>query len=536
MNAWILDAILALAGLAAATALTVFLQRLCGRPGSEKPKTAKLLLCRLTVPVSFLAVILLYRSGPFRQAIRASARFETYIDAALALFVAVLVIHSGDAIVLAWYARKGRSYPLPRVLRGFVLALLYLTVFFSVLKGILGINLTPFLATSAILTMILGLALQGVLSNILAGMSLHFTKSFSRGDWIRVGDQEGIVVDTNWRETRLRDRQSNIVVLPNNAVASATIVNFALPDAKTAVSLFLKVGFRAPAALVQDCLLAAAREVDDVIAEPGPLAYILSYDETGVSYQLKFWVEDYARRDPITTEVATRIWYKFRRQGIEVPIALGDKVADVLRGFREGDRRQSDETERLRNYGDLVRSSFLRRTEGKGAGRLLIPENEVRELARLVRRRTYAPGEILFKQGQKGESCFVVAKGGIRGDIATEENGKRYVTEFRVEPGGLFGEMSLFTGMPRTATGVIEGETELIEIGAEAFGRLLGRNPRLADAIATMISERNRKNQETLRKIKELSAQDIARSCSKKSILERLKGLIRLVGSRGRMA
>jgi CRP-like cAMP-binding protein len=142
----------------------------------------------------------------------------------------------------------------------------------------------------------------------------------------------------------------------------------------------------------------------------------------------------------------------------------------------------------------------------------------------------------LFKQGQKGESCFVVAKGGIRGDIATEENGKRYVTEFRVEPGGLFGEMSLFTGMPRTATGVIEGETELIEIGAEAFGRLLGRNPRLADAIATMISERNRKNQETLRKIKELSAQDIARGCSKKSILERLKGFIRLVGSRGRMA
>lgn len=529
MNAWMLDAVLALAGLAAATVLTVFLQRLCGRSGSEKPNAAKLLLGRLAMPASFLTVILLFRSGPLRQAVRAGARFGTYLDAALALFVAVLVIHSCDGIVLAWYARKGRSYPLPRVLRGFVLTLLYLTIFFSVLKGILGINLTPFLATSAILTMILGLALQGVLSNILAGMSLHFTKSFSRGDWIKVGDQEGIVVDTNWRETRLLDRQSNIVVLPNNTVASATIVNFALPDAKTAISLFLKVGFRAPAALVQSCLLAAAREVDGVLAEPKPLAYILSYDETGVSYQLKFWVEDYARRDPITTEVAKRVWYKFRRQGIEVPIALDDKVADVLGKLHEADRRQSDEAERRRNFADLARSSFLRRTEGRGAGRPLIPEREVRELAGLVRRRAYAPGEVLFRQGDRGESCFVVAKGGIRGEIVTEEKGKRYKTEFRVEPGGLFGEMSLFTGMPRTATGAIEGDTELIEIGAEAFGRLLGRSPRLAEAIAAMVSERNRKNQETLRKIKELSAQDIARGCSKKSILERLKGLIRLV-------
>ncbi len=525
----ILDAFLALAGLSVATGLTALLQRLSGRAGSDGPSPAKIFLGRLAMPMSFLTVVLLLRFGPYREAVSAEARFGTYLGAALVFFAAILFIHFCDAVVLAWYARKGRSYPLPRVLRGFILAILYIAVFLSILKGVLGINLTPFLATSAVLTMILGLALQGVLSNILAGMSLHFTRSFSRGDWVKVGDQEGIVVDTNWRETRLLDRQSNIVVLPNNTVASATIVNFSQPGAKTALSLMLKVSFRAPAALVQDCLLAAAREVDGVVAEPAPLAYLLSYDETGVSYQLKFWVEDYARKDPITTEVAKRIWYKFRRQGIEVPIALDDKVADVVRNLRAEDRRQSDEADRLRNFADLVRSSFLRRTEGRGAGRLLVPEREVRELAGLVRRKIYGRGEVLFRQGERGESCFIVAEGGIRGEIETEENGKRYKSEFRVEPGGLFGEMSLFTGMPRTASGVVEKDTELIEIGAEAFGRLLSRNPRLADAIAAIVSERNRKNQETLSKIKDLSAQDIARSCSKKSILERLKGLIRLV-------
>jgi small-conductance mechanosensitive channel/CRP-like cAMP-binding protein len=523
--AWILDAALVLGGLAAATGLAVVLQRLIGRSGSESPGAARLFMGRLAPPVSFLAVLLFIKYGP----LRAGTGLASYLEAALVFFAAILVIHFCDAVVLGWFALKGRPYPLPHVLRGFILGVLYLAVLISVLKGALGINLTAFLATSAVLTMIIGLALQGVLSNILAGMSLQFAKCFARGDWVKVGDQEGVVVDMNWRETRLQDRQSNVVVLPNSTVAAATIVNFSRPNPRTALALMLKVGFRAPAALVQENLLAAAREVGAVLAEPAPLAYILSYDETGVSYQLKFWVEDYAGKFLITTEVAKRVWYKFRRQGIEVPIALDDKVAEVLRGLRDEDRRESEEAERRRNFADLVRSSFLRRTGGKGAGRLLVPEREVRELAGLVRRRGYAAGEILFRQGDRGESCFVVARGGLRGEIVTEEEGKRYRTEFRVEPGGLFGEMSLVSGMPRTATGIFEKDSELIEIGAEAFGRLLGRNPRLAEVIAAVVSERNRKNQETLSKIKELSAQDLARGLSRKSVLQRLKGLVRLV-------
>jgi small-conductance mechanosensitive channel len=476
------EALLLAAGAAAGTALSVALQRLCGRPvRGNPPGGMRRFLGRLAMPGAFLAALFVLGSGPVRGLARVGGRYDAILRAGVLFFAVVFAIHFADAAASAWFARKGREFPLPRILRGFVLAVLYIALFFAVLRGALGINLTPFLATSAILTMILGLAFQGVLSNILAGLSLHFTRSFARGDWIKVGEQEGVVVDTNWRETRILDRQSNIVVLPNNAVASATIVNFAQPDGRTALSLFVKASFRAPAARVRSALLAAAGEVGDVLAEPKPLAYILSYDETGVAYQLKFWVTDYARKFSITTEVAERVWYKFRRQGIEVPIALGDKVADVVAAVRPGPGGgQGAEEERGRNFADLLRSDFLKRTDGKGAGRPLLPEREIRELAGLVRRRAYAPGEVLFRQGDPGESCFVVARGSIRGEIATGEKGKRAVSEFRVGPVGLIGEMSLFTGLPRTATGVVEGESELIEIGAEPFGRLLARNPRRA--------------------------------------------------------
>ncbi len=88
--------------------------------------------------------------------------------------------------------------------------------------------------------------------------------------------------------------------------------------------------------------------------------------------------------------------------------------------------------------------------------------------------------------------------------------------------------MSLFTGMPRTATGIVEVESELLEIKVEDFARLLESNPEVADVIAEIVSERNKKNRAFLKKIKELSAKDIEDSCNKRSILKRLKILIGL--------
>jgi CRP-like cAMP-binding protein len=80
--------------------------------------------------------------------------------------------------------------------------------------------------------------------------------------------------------------------------------------------------------------------------------------------------------------------------------------------------------------------------------------------------------------------------------------------------------------MPRTATGIIDSETELLEITADAFARLLGRNPQVAEVIADLVSVRNQKNAESLRKIKELSSAEIEESCNRHSVLERLKKLI----------
>jgi small-conductance mechanosensitive channel/CRP-like cAMP-binding protein len=491
-----------------------------------KGKALGSFLLRLNLPVILILIAFLFRLKALRETLHLSQKFNLFLDAAFVFFIVFFLIRLIDASVQGWYLGRRLSFPLPRVLHGLILIVVYLAILFAILKNIMGVNITPFLTTSAILTAILGLSFQGVLSNILSGMSLHLTKSFNSGDWIKVGDYEGIVIDTNWRETRIFDRFSNIIVIPNNTVASEIVTNFSLPDKKTAITIPVKVSYSAPPLLVIEALKEAARDVPEVLDSPAPHAVILSYDDLGISYMLKFWITDFNRKNIISGEVARLIWYKFKRRKIEIPVAVGNQVAGILKSVQEKKRILTEEEEKESAFRTLFNSNFLRYQEGEKAGHLLVPEDEIRDFATLVCKERYTPGEILFKQGEKGESCYIVAKGTIRGEIVYEEGGKKYMSEFRVGPGGIFGEMSLFTGMPRTATGIIEAESELLEIHVDAFAQLLARDPKLADVMAEIVSERNLKNQGFLQKIKELSEKDVRNSTNKKSILERLKSFV----------
>jgi CRP-like cAMP-binding protein len=291
----------------------------------------------------------------------------------------------------------------------------------------------------------------------------------------------------------------------------------------------VKASYHAPPSCVLGALVEAAKDVPEVLDSPAPEAYVLGYDDFGISYVLKFWTRHFARKYPIMTDVGRLIWYKFKRQNIEIPVPVSDKIGQLMQSLRPVEAEAGVPPEAERNYRDLVKSSFLRYPEGDKQGEPMIPEQEIKDFASHVVRHKFAAGEYICKQGDHGESCFIVASGKIRGEITYEEKGKKYKSEFVVEPGGIFGEMSLFTGMPRTATGIVEEDSELLEIDTAGFSRLLGCNPELAGVMADLVSERNKKNRDFLEKIKELSAQDIEVSTNKQSILARLKRFIKKI-------
>jgi len=512
-----------------AIGLWALLKRIARFAGFAPEKPAGFILRRISFPLSFLAITAVVRTSTVRGIFPVRDAFFVFQKALFLFFVVFLIVRLGDAVIRTWQAGRGdKAVVLPRVLHGFILAVIYLAVLFAVCKEVLGVNITPFLTTSAILTAILGLALQGTLGNIVSGMALHFTRVFKRGDWVKIGDIEGTVQETNWRETRVLDRASNLIIIPNNAAAAATVTNFSLPDRHSAVTIPIKAAFGAPAAEVLDLIKDAAREFPDVSETPPPTAYLLSYDETGVSYLAKFWVTDYARKDIILTEVGRLIWSKLQRRGFAVPVQVTDGIGRIADAIRPEAKAALAAEEAERNLRDLRESAFLRRQAGDQAGEPLLSEEEMARLAREIARQRLGRGEILFRQGDEGESCYLVSRGRVKGAIAYEEGGAKFASEFEIGPGGLVGEMSLFTGLPRTATVMVAHDAEVLEISAEAFSGLIAGNPALAEAVAEIVSERNRQNLDFLKKIKEISASQADKSADKTSILEHLKRLVRI--------
>jgi small-conductance mechanosensitive channel/CRP-like cAMP-binding protein len=485
---------------------------------------------RLGVPVLFMIGIFVGE-----KAFQPAGLLRTYLDAGFFFFAGLFLVRFFDVLILAWYAHQEKPFPLPVLLHSLVLAVFNIVILFAILKNVLHVNLTPYLATSAVLTMVVGLAFQGVMGNVFSGMSLHFTKTLGRGDWVAIGTHEGVVLDTNWRETRILDRNSNIVIIPNAVIATERIINYSRPDHRTALHFSFKISASAPAGEVLEALLESARDCTHVLKEPSPKAYLASYDETGLSYILKFWIEDFGLKDIILTEVGRLAWYKLRRRGIQVAVSWTDRVrelADAIGAARpaggildQAQGRLEDTSAVERTAAVLLASSFLRDQEGEG--RLMVGDEDLHSLATRVHRSIYAKGEVLCRQGEKGTSCYVVGRGRVHGQIVYEEGGKKFVTEFAVGPGGIFGEMSLFTGLPRTATGIVTEESELVKIEAHDFAVLLEHNAELAEVIAEMVTARNAQNKEFLKKIKELSEKDIEHGTNKKSVLEYLKNFVR---------
>lgn len=522
------ELLLLILGILIATALYFILRLPFKKKLNSKQGDLGSLLARLISPTVFLLVAYVLKFIAAKGLLPVSEKFQKYLNAAVIFLIIVLILRIFDSLVRLWYAKRKIPFPLPKVLHSFILLVLYLILLFGILKGVLGINITPFLATSAVLTMILGLALQGVLGNIFSGLSLHMIDTLKSGDWIKVGTaNEGHVIETNWRETKILDRYTNVVIIPNNVVASEILINYSRPDLETALTFPVKVSYDSPPSAVKQALQEAASNVPEILTSPAPEVYSTGYDDFGVSYILKFWIDDYSQKYQIIGKIGNLIWYKLKRRNIEIPVPFSERVSDVLKSFQEykGISVEKEKTEN--NYRDLKNSEFLSYLKAEDEKEPAVSEVEIREMAASVQRQKYSTGEILFSQGERGENCFVVASGRLKGIITYEEKGKKHTTEFFLEQGNLFGEMSLFTGMPRTATSIVEEESELLEITASDFARFLSKNPKLTERVAEIVSARNKKNQDFLKRIKELSAKDIQEGCNKHSILERMKYLIR---------
>ncbi len=489
--------------------------------GKPLPRLGASLLRRLSFPLATAAITLLaFWAGRFFPAGATIVPAASHVASWLVFFLALIVLDLIEIAALEIYNLRKRAFPVPLLLRNIIRFIILLGVLFLILRTGLGVDISPLLASTALLTAVIGFALQGVLGNLLSGMSLHLTKSLLPGDWVAIGSAEGQVLQTNWRETRLRTPGGHLIVVPNSAVASAEMRNFSSPTPLRRHNVYVGASYSDAPAEVIAALIESALEVPDVVRDPPPHAYVTEFKDFGINYVLRFWTNRYWDRTSIEGNVSRMIWYKFKRRGIEIPFPMSDKLLSDFMEVVYTQRRLPADDGAVREIAREFAKSDLVKTFLAG---VLSPE-EIERIARLLKRVPFTRGETVFRQGEEGDNCYVVLSGKLEGRIEFEGGMPPQV--FEIAPGALIGEMSLLTGLPRTATVKTLDECVLLRMDQAAFARLLALKEEIPELLSRVAAERAAANATRLENLKSVARSRVEGTIRKENIFRRFLSLL----------
>lgn len=324
------------------------------------------------------------------------------------------------------------------------------------------------LTLSAVGGFVIGFALQDTLGNMFAGLAIQVEKPFRVGHWIAVANYEGVVTEITWRATKLRTKTGNAVILPNNILSKEAITNYSEPAAPTRLFVDLGISYDAAPNDVKRVLVQALGGLDLPLKTPAPEVVVVDFGASAIVYRIKFWIADFAADDRARDQVRTAAYYALKRHGIEIPYPM------QVQYLRE--ERPSRSEERVRELDRLVASIDLFAPLSDGDRAALIAASS---------ERLYGAGEAIVRQGQPGDSMFVICRGEVR--VTLEPTGQEVA---RVGAGGYFGEMSLLTGEPRTATVSALDDSVVLEITADTFRRLAMVHPAVIEQISLEVAAR----------------------------------------------
>jgi small-conductance mechanosensitive channel len=197
--------------------------------------------------------------------------------------------------------------------------LIYVLAFVGMVGTVFKEPVSTLLATSGVLAIVLGLALQNTLGDVFAGLAINIERPFGAGDWISLaGEASGQVMQVNWRATRLRTWSHDMIVVPNSVASKAIVTNHSRPKGLHRCSIRLKVDLAVAPARVLSALTAAAEASPDVARGTVPLAYARMFSDSLMEYELAFAVNNFAVIQAVTSDMLTRIAGSFGALDIHI--------------------------------------------------------------------------------------------------------------------------------------------------------------------------------------------------------------------------
>lgn len=398
--------------------------------------------------------------------------YESYIF----YFIKILLLIIGVEILLFfifdYIAAKKEISAFPTIFRDIIKFVVYVTLIIFVLDS-LEINITPFLTTAGLLTMVIGFALQDTLGNVFAGLAMQFSSPFKPGDIIDTGEVKGRVEKIDWRATYIITRKNDYVTVPHSVMAKLDIENHSQPTGITKSIIHIGANYESPPTKVIKVIKDTLNELDEIPKDKESRVMVKSYDDFAVTYEIEFPLiikDDVGYFECIEGKVLERLWFRFKREDIKIPFPIRNVYLHESPG----------EEDILCPFISIFKKvDFLSE----------LSDDKLKHLAKKCNIEYFIQGETVCKYGEEGESFYIIKSGEVDVYFKFEDN-ETIVKTLRENE--FFGEMSLLTGEPRSATIKVSQNAEFIVLKKEHFVDLIKSEPEIAEIMSRVIAHRER--------------------------------------------
>jgi small-conductance mechanosensitive channel len=206
--------------------------------------------------------------------------------------------------------------PTSRLIRMLVLVLVIIIIF----PYLPGSKSPAFQGISIFVGVLLSLGSSSAVANAIAGIILTYMRSFSVGDWVKIGDTLGEVVEKNALVTRVITMKQEIITIPNATVMNGSVMNFTR-EAKTTGVIFhttVTIGYDAPWKTVHKLLINAALATNHVLHTPAPFVLQTALNDFFVAYELNAYTDVPREMQFIYSDLHQNIQDKFNEAGLEI--------------------------------------------------------------------------------------------------------------------------------------------------------------------------------------------------------------------------
>jgi len=431
------------------------------------------LVMSLRAPLAFIAVVSVVHGA--LEIFEAPATWQSPTAVALIMAVGYLTARFVLIVLFDWLFVQRMGVPMPRLLRDVVAVAVYLAMATLVLRFALNIEVGGLLATSAVLTVVIGLALQETLGTLLAGLTLTWERHLPVGSWVEVDGKVGRIEELGWRSMTLRTVLDEVIVVPNSTVARAQLRLLGDGTVPVAVAIRIGVSYKARPHEVKKVLLEVVRNSPRAVSHPAPRVLTIEYADSAIIYECRVWTRRPWSDRMLADTILTPAHAALARAGMEIPFPQRTLHIVPRRAPADNLDRRMSALDRCRLFADL-------------------PEDATAALAEHSGWLHFAPGEAVVVQGQASRAMYVIASGRVAVErevtSATALSDAAFATVTELSSGEVFGEMAFLTGEPRAATVRAALATNVVKVDSAALTALLQDHPDLADELAGRMAAR----------------------------------------------